>query len=182
MSFYNLMPWSKKSVPLKRQELSSDYRPETSLRTLHHDINRLFDEFFGREDGVFFPGFAEPGNVASFSSMLGTSYPKIDFHETEKEFRLTAELPGMTEEDIELNLSQEVLTLRGEKKEEKVEDDKGWYRMERQYGSFSRSIPLPAEVDSAAIEATMKNGVLKIVMPKKAEETKPSRSISIKKQ
>lgn len=114
--------------------------------------------------------------------MLGTSYPKIDFHETEKEFRLTAELPGMTEEDIELNLSQEVLTLRGEKKEEKVEDDKGWYRMERQYGSFSRSIPLPAEVDSAAIEATMKNGVLKIVMPKKAEETKPSRSISIKKQ
>lgn len=63
MSFYNLMPWSKKSVPLKRQELSSDYRPETSLRTLHHDINRLFDEFFGREDGVFFPGFAEPATL-----------------------------------------------------------------------------------------------------------------------
>lgn len=182
MSFYNLMPWSRKSLPIKREELNSDMKPETPLRTLHHDINRLFDEFFGREDGLFFPGFAEAGNSAWPAGLLGASYPKIDFHETEKEFRLSAELPGMSEEDIELDLSQNVLTIKGEKKEERVEDDKGWYRMERQYGSFSRSIPLPSEVESSAIEATMKNGVLRVLMPKKVEEEKPSKSISIKKQ
>lgn len=175
MSFYNLIPWNRKSVPAKREELS-----DTQVHSLHQDINRLFDEFFGRNESLFSSGFGELAGMPWERSELN-AYPRIDFHESEKEFRISAELPGMSEEDIELNLSDDVLMIKGEKKEEKVEDDKGWYRMERRYGSFSRVIPLPSEVDSAAVSASMKNGVLRVTLPKKVEQKKAARSITINK-
>lgn len=181
MGFYNLLPWSKRNISNQRGELSAEYRPDDSLRNLHHDINKLFDEFFGREENFFPAAFSNLGPMAA-TSIFSQTYPKLDFVETENEFRISAELPGLSDEDVELNVGQDLLTIRGEKKEEKVADDKGWYRMERQYGLFSRSIPLPPNVNVGGIEASMKNGVLTVNLPKKAEELKSSRSISIKKE
>lgn len=116
---------------------------------------------------------------ASFGS-LGLAAPQVDVSETDKSYEISAELPGMAEKDINVELKDDVLTLSGEKKEESEKEEKDYHVSERRYGSFRRSFQLPSFVDQNKVSADFKNGVLKIAIPKSAAAEKKSRKIDVK--
>jgi HSP20 family protein len=105
----------------------------------------------------------------------------VDVAERENEYEITAELPGMEEKDIEVNVSDDLLTIKGEKREEKEEKKKDYYVSERRYGSFQRSFSLPDGIDANKIEAKFINGVLTVILPKTPEAQKKQKKIEIKK-
>jgi len=107
--------------------------------------------------------------------------PAVDVAETDKGYEITAELPGMDESNIDVKFADGVLTIKGEKKEEREEKKKDYYVSERRYGSFQRSFPVPESVDANKIEAKFVNGVLTIKLPKSAEAQKNEKKIAIKK-
>jgi HSP20 family protein len=136
------------------------FDPFTSLR---REMDRMFDEFrsgFGR----FWPELPS----ASLSSMT----PTMDVTETEKEYEVTAELPGLEEKDVDITVADGMLVIRGEKKIDHEEKGKDFHVVERRYGSFSRSLELPAGVDASTIKATLEKGVLSVSIPKKAADVK----------
>ena len=96
------------------------------------------------------------------------------------EIKVSAELPGMDEKDIDVSLTRDTLTIKGEKKEEKEDTGKDYYKMERSYGSFTRSIPLPVEVDTDKVQATFKKGVLEITLPKTAKAIQETKKVPVK--
>jgi HSP20 family protein len=151
-----------KNLPMKREE---DRNP---LSKLQHDMNRLFDRFF---DDFRLPSFADR-DLATF--------PRIDVKETKKEVLVSAELPGMEANDIDISVSDNMLSLRGEKKQERKHEGENYYHMECSYGSFNRSIPLPSEVESENVNAEFKNGILKVTMNKKPENKQKAKKIEIK--
>jgi HSP20 family protein len=104
----------------------------------------------------------------------------VDVVETEKEYQITAELPGLSEKDVEVVVADEILTIKGEKKEEKEEKAKNYYLSERRYGAFKRSFQLPSGVDADKIEAGFQNGVLTLTLPKTPEAQKSEKKIAIK--
>jgi HSP20 family protein len=162
-------------IPRKKDETNLSVRRDqgdVGLLDLRDRTNRLFDEFFDRPFGLS-PFFNEPAFMGGFA-------PNMDVSETEKEVTISAELPGLEPEDINISLDHNILTVSGEKHAEKEEKDKRYYRVERSYGSFSRSIPLPEGVEEDNIDATFKRGVLKIKLPKTAEAQKKSKKITIK--
>jgi len=119
---------------------------------LQQEIDRLFD------------GFSR--SFAGFPSR--ELMPSMDLSETDKEIEITAELPGLEEKDIQLNIADNVLTIRGEKKNEREETKKDYHLLERSYGSFTRSVQLPDGVNADNIKAVMSKGVLKVSVPKPA--------------
>ena len=139
--------------------------------------DQMFDSFFNRSLGKWGmqPGASTWGSFNSFT-------PAINVAETDSEYRVTAELPGMDERDIELSLHRDHLTIKGEKKQEHEDSGKGYYRMERSYGTFQRTLPLPAEVDPEKVEAAFNKGVLTITLPKLPEQQSGARKISIKRE
>jgi len=138
------------------------------LMRLQRDMNRIFDRFF--DD--FRPSVFDAGALSSF--------PKVDIKETKKEIQVTAELPGMEANDIDISISDDVLTLRGEKSQESKSEGEDYYHMERAYGLFHRSVALPNEVESDNVKAEFKNGVLKLLMPKKPAAQRKAKKIEIK--
>lgn len=125
--------------------------------SLQREIDRLFENF-----SRGFPKFTgSNGNI----SML---VPSIDVTETDKEIKITAELPGLEEKDVQVNFADGVLTIRGEKKAEKEEKDKNYRLVERSYGAFERSIALPDGVKPEDVKATIAKGVLTVKVPKPA--------------
>ena len=166
---FNLKPWSAKRLPIHREE-------EHPIYSLQREMNRVFDDFFR---APAWEGFGEFSELAT-ERFMGDVSPRIDMSETDKELVLKAELPGMTEKDVDISITRDMLTISGEKKQEKEQTEKGWYRMERHYGSFTRSIPLPYEIESDKAEALYKNGVLTIRLPKSAVQQKATRTIPIK--
>jgi HSP20 family protein len=137
-----------------RKSHSEDDQPFYSLQ---REMNSLFDDFF-RGFELTPRGFYNTG--------FGSFTPSVDVTEAEKEFVIKAELPGVDEQDIEVTVTDDAVTIKGEKKEEKEEKGKNYYCMERSYGSFNRTIPLAAETDSGKAKAAFKNGVLNITIPK----------------
>jgi HSP20 family protein len=135
--------------------------------SLQRDMNSLFDNFF-RGFNVAPRGFSG-GEMERFT-------PSIDVKESEKEFMIKAELPGVEEKDIEVTVTDDSVTIKGEKKEEKEDKNRNYYYMERSYGSFSRVIPLETAIESGKAQASFKNGILDVKIPKnqsaKAKETK----------
>jgi len=128
-------------------------RPSSNpFSALQQEIDRLFDGFSRN-----FPGF--PAREVM---------PSMDLSETDKEIEITAELPGLEEKDIQLNVADNVLTIRGEKKNEREETKKDYHLVERSYGSFTRAIQLPEGVNADGIKAVMSKGVLKVTVPKPA--------------
>ncbi len=106
--------------------------------------------------------------------------PAVDISEKENEFELSAELPGLTEKDVEVKLSNGSLVIKGEKSEEREEKDKNYHLSERRYGSFRRSFAVPEGVDSGKISAKFANGVLKVTLPKSAEAQAKEKKIEVK--
>jgi HSP20 family protein len=127
------------------------------LSGLQEQVNRLFESSFpGRSD----------------NSALTTWAPAVDIYETENELVVKADLPDVSEKDLDVRIENNTLTIRGERKFEKKVEEENYLRVERTYGSFSRSFSLPNTVNSEAIKADYKNGVLTLTIPKR-EEAKP---------
>ncbi|HXI87638.1 MAG TPA: Hsp20/alpha crystallin family protein [Parvularculaceae bacterium] len=141
---------------------------------LQHEMNRLFDDAFA--------GFGAPSTWGAKLFSDGDAFPTIDLRETDETYEIEAELPGVSEKDIDVEVTDNVLTIRGEKRFERDDQDKKGYRLvERSFGSFARSIPLPTEVDPDHVDAVFKNGVLTLSLPKPPEAVRRSRRIEIKK-
>jgi HSP20 family protein len=148
--------------------------PEIPFTSLQRDVNRLFDSFFSGQE-------VEPIG-RDLETHLSHFHPRIDVVENEKEVRVTAELPGLDEKEVEVTLASDTLTLKGEKKSEREEKNGNYYRMERSYGSFHRSIPLPAEVVTEKAEALFRKGVLTVVLPKSVKAQEEIRKLTIKRE
>jgi len=139
--------------------------PAKDLLNVQAEMNKLFDEFFGRTPARF--------------EGEGMWAPGVDISETKDVIIVVAEVPGMKKEDIKVTVQDNILTLKGEKKQEKEEKETNYHRIERGYGSFVRSLELPTTVQVDKIKAYYKDGVLHITLPK-AEEVKPKElSISV---
>ncbi|HWP27054.1 MAG TPA: Hsp20/alpha crystallin family protein [Xanthobacteraceae bacterium] len=120
---------------------------------LQEEIDRLFDDFMR--------GWPTVGRLPEFA-------PEMDVTENDKEIEVTVELPGLEEKDIQINVADNFLTIRGEKRAEKNEETRNYRHYERSYGSFSRTIELPPGIDADAIKASLSKGVLKVTVPKPA--------------
>jgi HSP20 family protein len=105
--------------------------------------------------------------------------PKVDIYDEADSFVIKAEIPGINKEDVEVNLTEDMITISGEKKREEEVEKKGYYRMERSYGSFARSFRLPEEIESDKAKATFKDGVLEVRVPKTEEARKKEKKVSI---
>lgn len=164
----NLIPWkrSEKKVPAK-------YEEQHPLATFQQEINQLFDDFFSRGFGL--------SRFGDFPEGFGDFSPQVDITETDKALTVTAELPGLDEKDVEVTLTRDALTISGEKKAEKEEKDQNYYRIERSYGSFRRTIPLLYEIEADKVEAQFKKGVLTITLPKTEVAQKQVKRITVKK-
>ena len=155
----------------KREEVSR-YGDMDPFQMMTEHMHRLFDDYTGFNK---VPSLFE-------SPLAGVVSPRIDVSENEKEVMITAELPGLEEKDVELLLSPETLTIKGEKKVESEEKERDYYRTERAYGSFCRTIGLPGGIDKDKAEATFKRGVLKVMMPKTVQAQKEVKKLEIKKE
>ena len=151
------------------------------LEALHGEINRLFETFGGGSWRLPFGRRAFELDLSWPGGMSWGVAPAVDVSEKDKQYDITAELPGLTEKDIEVKTSNGVLTIKGEKKEEKEEKKKDYHLSERRYGSFQRSFTVPDGVDTDKIEANFKNGVLTVTLPKTPEAQKQEKHIAIKK-
>ncbi len=138
------------------------------------DPFREMEEMFGRYGRG--RSLLSPGSQDVVAT--GDWAPRVDIAETNKEFSITAEIPGVEKGDVRIKVDNGVLTIRGERKQEKEEKDKKFHRIERFYGSFTRSFTLPDNVDESRIEASFKDGMLTLSVPK-TEESKP-KTIEIK--
>ena len=148
--------------------------PHDPFSAFRDEMNGLIDRAFGRGFGLF-----DAPALGRFGA--GHITPRVDLHETDKAYALSAELPGLDEEDIDLSVHEGVLTLKGEKRYEKKDEKDEARIVERHYGSFQRIFTLPSDVDDAKIEAKFEKGVLNVTLPKKAGASPASRRISIGK-
>jgi len=171
MTLKDMVPWRWGGL---RQWDEEDRPYESFLRemdTLHKEMDRLFEDFWKGSGSHSF--MARPWN-------RGELTPRIDETEDEKAFHVKVELPGMDHDDVDISLSGGVLTIRGEKKREEEEKGKDYYRSERSFGSFRRSLPIPVDVDESKIEAKFDKGILLIELPKTREAQEKVKHIDIK--
>ena len=161
MAMRDLIPWGRQESSVPALYRDEERSPFASLR---REMDRLFDDFFrASAPGA---GFGRPA----------IAWPSLEVKETDGEVRVTAELPGMSEKDVELIVQDGVLTLRGEKKSDREDKDRGW--SEHVYGCFERRITLPDGADEDRCEATFRDGVLTVTLPK-SEAAQRSRRIPI---
>jgi len=158
-------------VPAKIEKVPA-HEPQAwqPLQSLRREIDRIFDEF----DRGFWRAPLHRPDVTFIAA------PAVDVAETDKAYEITAELPGMDEKNVEVNVANGVLTIKGEKQEEKEEKKKDYYMRERSYGSFQRSFAVPEGVDADKVEATFKKGVLTVTLPKTAGAQKAEKKITVK--
>ena len=140
-----------------------------AFSALRREMDRLFEDFFGREWGLE-PLWRERGARA----------PALDIAETEDAVEVKAEVPGIDPKEIEVTVSGDMLTIKGEKKEEKEEKKKAYHRIERFCGSFFRNIALPVGTDTAKVTATFDKGILTVKLPKKEEAKKKAITVEVK--
>ncbi len=136
--------------------------PVRELDSFQSDMNRLFDSFFGRRESGVANGYGRRW------------IPAMDLVETDDALVLRADLPGMQRDDIEIEVKDNVLTVSGERKAEHEDKGEGFYRVERAFGRFSRSLDLPQGIEAGGVKADFKDGVLEVRIPK-PEERKPQR-------
>lgn len=160
MNVRDLVPWSRGERERGPVVQSMSQNPVASL---HREMNRLFDDVFRGFDDSRFWG--------------RSAWPSVDVEETDKEYRVTAELPGLEERDVEVLLHEGLLTVRGEKRLETEAKNRTY--TERFYGRFERQIALDREVDENAVTATFKNGILTVLVPKTAGAAERAKRIPI---
>jgi HSP20 family protein len=164
MALKELIPWKKNSGEL----------------AVRREAANPFDQF-RREMDQLFDGFLSdwPGTVNLMDRRLGSFVPRVDVQETDREVRVTAELPGLDQKEVEVTLVQGALTIKGEKREEHEETKGDMHQAECRYGMFERMVQLPGGIDVDKAKATFKKGVLKVVLPKTPEAQSNRRRIQI---
>lgn len=164
MGMRELIPWGRSNGT------PSNYRDvdQNPLLSLHREVNRLFDDVFR--------GFDSPA-LGRFGAFGSSGWPSVEVSDTDREYRVTAELPGLTDKDIEVLFEDGMLILRGEKKSET--DDKDRQFSERFYGRFERHIGLDRDIEPDRVSASFKNGVLTVTLPKSENAKSKARRIAI---
>lgn len=153
------------SVPVQRS--STDIQLPTfrgSLTRFHQQVDRLFDQALRGFD-LSPLGFNRPLGSRMSNGVLR---PTLDLGATDKAYTVSVEVPGVDEKDVKVEIANDTLTIRGQKKQESEQKEKNYYRMERGYGSFQRVLSLPQDADQKGVAATFKHGVLTVSMPRKA--------------
>lgn len=166
------------SVPVAKANLAASSSPSSldPLLQLHREVDRLFDDAF-RGFGGRWPSLTLPSVASDWQDLLR---PSLDIHETDPQYRITLEVPGVDEKDIQLTLDDDVLWIRGEKRREQEQQEGQYHRIERSYGSFQRALNLPGDADQDAIKASFKNGLLTVTIGKREHaEVTTSRKIPI---
>lgn len=163
MNMRDLIPWRRANNQTPTVYRDSD----NPVLTLHREVNRLFDDVFR--------SFDMPAPFSRLSSW--PSWPNVELTETDRDIRVTAEVPGLEEKDMEVLLKDGVLTLRGEKKSETEDNDRQF--SERFYGRFERRIGLDAEIDENEVSASFKNGILTVTLPKTEQAQHGAKRIAI---
>lgn len=162
MEFNDLVPFRHRRRQAARNTTRSPFE------RMHEEMDRLFDDFLPQLSG---------------SNELGAgvgALVSVDLSESDDDLELTADLPGIEEEDIDVTLRDGALIIRGERKHEAEEKRKNYYRSERAFGAFTRTIPLPCEVDEDGVDAKFKKGVLTVRLPKSRSAKEQERKIEIK--
>ncbi|UEM20876.1 Hsp20/alpha crystallin family protein [Skermanella mucosa] len=150
------------------------------LLSLRDEIDRLFDDFSaGMMRSPFRTRLMDFEPFRRFETVFSGAVPTAEVAEKEKEYVVTLELPGIDQKDVEISVSGGMLTVKGEKREEKEKTEKQLHLSERRYGSFQRSFPVPETVDQDRIAAAMKDGVLTVTLPKTEEASRPARKIEV---
>jgi HSP20 family protein len=173
MNITDLIPWRSKSrLPVRREDDEIRSFTPAGIRPAPMPFDRMFEEFFGRS--TLFP----------FSDVWDETWrgftPSLDVTETDAEIRVTAEIPGINEDEIDISMSNNRLSIKGEKRAEHEEKGRNYHRVERSYGSFNRTVPLPpGVVDADKVKATYKNGVLTITLPKLPEVQQSVKRITV---
>lgn len=168
----------KTEVAVKRDSLPAQAADWEPLRSLRHQIDRLFTEFdwpdlrLGWPRRSLYPAPTWPD--------VGVEVPAVDLIERDGGYELQAELPGLASDQIEVKLSDGLMTIKGEKSAEHVEETDDYHVRERRYGAFQRAFRVPASVDTAKIEARFENGVLTVSLPKSAAAREQERKIEVK--
>jgi HSP20 family protein len=162
MGFRDLMPWTKD------QQLSNGREAFDPFLTLHREMNRLFDDVFR--------GIGPLGRIGNPLMEGQFSWPRIELSETDKAVTISAELPGLSENDVQVEIANGVLSIRGEKKAERSDESK--FVSERYYGSFERQLPLDG-VEEDKAKADFKNGVLTVTLPKSVQSSPSVKRIAI---
>lgn len=169
------------SIPVTKSSAPTLQAPRRSgvdfWRSFHDEVDHLFDRFSG---GLRPPSFGRLFEPTVRETAFAFAVPAVDATEDDQAFRITAELPGMTEKDIAVKLSDGMITVSGEKRVEKEHKDKDYHLSERRYGSFQRAFALPDSVDAEKIDATFAQGVLTLTLPKKPEAVKQQKKIEVK--
>ena len=170
------VPVTTESKPAASPAAMQVWRPFESLR---REVDRLFEDF---TMNPFRLPFRRPAfDIEPFwQTESWIAAPAVDLVEQEKAFELTAELPGLDEKNVEVKVANGVLTIKGEKQEDKEEKNKDFHVRERRFGSFERALRIPDTVDTDKIEASFKKGVLTVTLPKTAEAQKPVKKIAVK--
>jgi HSP20 family protein len=170
-------------VPVKTGTTSTattqyGWRPFESLR---RDIDRLFEDFgSGFWRSPFPRSFFEMSPFGQGERGSAATTPAVDVTETDKAYEISAELPGMDEKNIEVKFADGVVTIKGERQEEREEQEKGYHLRERSFGSFQRAFQVPEGVDADKIQANFKQGLLTLTLPKTAESQKAAKKIEVK--
>ncbi len=163
----NLIPWRRKT---EHRSLAPSLQSDHPFAELQQRMHALLTDFFEGGNGMIRRGV--PGDAA-----LGLT--TFDVAETDGAVEVRAELPGMEEKDIDVLLEDNILTIRGEKKQERTEKKKNYYLSECRYGEFHRAVPLPAGIDRRKVKAEFKKGVLRITLPKTETAQSPRHRIAI---
>jgi HSP20 family protein len=168
MDFAKLNPWNwlkkedeqEKVLPGKQEESrGGEAFARSPLTALHTEIDRIFDSALNR--------------FGLSTGTAGAFKPKMDIAGSEKEYTITAEIPGVDEKDIVIDLKGDTLIIKAEKRQEERTEDKGYYRVERSYGSYQRVLAVPKDVDTDAVKARYNSGVLTITLPRKSIALEP---------
>lgn len=183
MNIKKFAPWnwfqhesdSGKHVPVNRSSSTPMATPGYPLMQLHNEIDRLFNESFRGFPGMFFNGPDWPDMTSLVLK------PNIDIKDTDENYIVSVEIPGVTRDDVDIRVEGNLMTIIGEKKQEKKEEKENYQCIERQYGSFERMLTLPQDADADNIEANFRNGILTVRIKRKAQAvSKESRKVEVK--
>jgi HSP20 family protein len=176
----NAIDVKRASAPAQTQTQAPRATGIDLFQSFQNEIDRMFGQFWR---GFGLPGLGgrfAPQPFSSGAVPFGFLAPRVDVSEDEKAYRITAELPGLTEKDVDVTLAGDLLTIAAEKTEEKEEKDRNYHVSERRSGSFRRSFYLPEGVDRDRIEAALKNGELTLTLPKTPEAQAQQKKIEVK--
>jgi len=163
MAITDLLPWKKE----EQKSLAERRTEQDPFLALQDEMNRMFDSYF-----------ADPWRG---TSRLGTFMPHMNVSENETDVTVTAEIPGMDENDIQVTYHKGILAISGEKRDDHQEKGSRYHRIERTYGSFRREVSLPCEVEEEKITATFKKGVITVVLPKSTRPEVLGKRITVSK-